>query len=820
MRQLALGMAVRSNTSGLPLMVDNFAGGGGASKGIEMAFGRSVDIAINHDGEALVMHSANHPSTAHYQEDVFDVHPGFVTGQRRIGLAWFSPDCKHHSKAKGGKPRDQKIRGLAWVVLKWGALQKPRCIAIENVVELLTWGPLDDNGKPIKEKAGRTFNAFIDALTHGLDPSHPDVPEIYKTLGADFPMEKLYQGLGYAVEYRVLRASDFGVPTTRTRLFIFARCDGQPICWPAPTHGDPKAKGFAASGLKPWRTAAECIDFNLPSQSIFDRAKLLATNTERRIAKGMWRHVLTSAKPFIVGAGGPESVADTVDTVATENYRRQGAQLVLTPFLTEHANSSTQRTMAGNEPVRTICAQVKGGHFSVVSPKMAPLVMTNTTGHPGASVEQPVPALTTGGQQAVVAPMVVPLRGTSEAHLGCHASDVPLSVVSAGGQHHAVAALHITKFNTGSVGSDMDKPMPTVTAGGTPKRASTGITMGVVAANMITIGYGERKGQQARTNDVEQPLGTVVAANKHAVVATHMAPVPDLEAQYLVDMGHGESWASGTGRWSHGMRSLDNPLGTIAASGVNNGVAAIHITHLTHHGERSGHAAENPLPTVTGANRGEQAMVAAFLEQANGGFYDGDGRGADVPMSTITASGTQQRLVTAHLVKYYSEGGLDSACSEPMHTIPTKARMGLVNIVEVPADFLSEEHARKAKMCADLLHKHLPEHFAEPAEMVLLFMQGQWWVLVDITLRMLTPRELARAQGFPDDYEIAPMVRRYKRAKTSKTGKAAKPQKEWDMVPLSKSAQVRMIGNTVCPPLVCALLEVNFTAQERMLKAA
>jgi len=198
---------------GSELIVDNFAGGGGASTGVEMAFGRPVDIAINHDGEALAMHAANHPSTKHYREDVFDIHPGFVTGQQPIGLAWFSPDCKHHSKAKGGKPREQKIRGLAWVTLKWATFQAPRCIALENVPEFQDWGPLDDGGRPIKSEKGRTFRAFIDALTTGLDAGHPDAPEIYETLGADFPMERLYAGLGYKVEYRVLRAHEHDTPT-------------------------------------------------------------------------------------------------------------------------------------------------------------------------------------------------------------------------------------------------------------------------------------------------------------------------------------------------------------------------------------------------------------------------------------------------------------------------------------------------------------------------------------------------------------------------------------------------------------------------------
>jgi len=714
LRQLALGMAVRSNSSGRGLLVDNFAGGGGASKGIELAFGRSVDIAINHDGEALVMHTANHPGTAHYQEDVFDVHPGFITGGRRIELAWFSPDCKHHSRAKGGKPRNQKIRGLAWVALKWGALQKPRCIAIENVVELLTWGPLDADGRPVKGEEGRTFQAFIDALSTGLNPNHPDVGEIYEALGADFPMERLYAGLGYDVQYRELRACDYGVPTTRTRLFIFARCDGEPITWPAPTHGNPKAKGFAASGLKPWRTAAECIDFDLAAQSIFDRDRPLVKNTKRRVAKGAWRHVLSNPDAFIVGAGGPTyagkpvSVREPLGTVATENHR-QVAQPHFAPYLNEHANSSNQRTMSAVEPLRTICAQVKGGHFSVV------------------------------------APMIAPLRGTSEAHLGCHEPLTPMSTISAQGTHHALAGAHL-----------------------------------------LTIGYGERPGQQARTQSAEQPLGAAVAANKHELSAIH-----------LTKFRTGSSGAS-----------MAEPVPTVTANSFVKrpggaaplGVVATHLTHLTHHGERSGYAMEEPFKTVTGAHRGEQAVVAAWLEQANGGLYRGEGRPTGHPMGTASASGGKNHLVMAYVVD----------CGQ------LTADGGIVPCVPISPAVLDEQHARRAKLCAELLHEHLPEHFPDPADMVVVFMRGQWWVLVDITLRMLTPRELARAQGFPDDYVIEPMVRKPRRGKK---GRAANDD-DREMVPLSKTAQVRMIGNSVCPPLARALIEANLPHATRLAKAA
>lgn len=665
LRQMALGMAVRSRTDGHELLVDNFAGGGGASTGIEKAFGRAVDIAINHDGEALVMHTANHPKTAHYQEDVFDIHPGFITGQRPIGLAWFSPDCKHHSKAKGGKPRDQKIRGLAWVALKWGAFQKPRCIAIENVAELMTWGPLDEHGKAIKSEAGRTFKAFIAALTVGLDPAHPDVPEIFEALGADFPMEKLYKGLGYDLEYKVLRASDYGVPTTRTRLFIFARADGLPIVWPAKTHGDPRAKGFKESGLLPWRTAAECIDFRQPSFSIFARDKELARNTQRRIAKGLWRHVLNSDTPFFVGPDG-----------------------------------------SGGGP---------------------PIPETNGVGKGRAAASEATPSVSQTDCENSQSPMIVPLRGTTEQHLGAHSAEAPLSTVAASGTHHAVSAVHLTKFNTGSIGQSVVGPVPTITAGGTPKRMSTGITMGIVGAHLITVGYGEREGQEARTHRVDAAVGTLVTTCKHAVA---------------------------------------------------------------------------------------QSQMVAYLEQANGGYYRGEGRSLEAPHTTITSSGSQQQLVTAYCVKYYSSGGQWQSMQEPMHTIPTKSRMGLVQTIQVNPAFLTPEQLKSAKACAQLLQEHLPEHFTESADLVLVTLKGQTWVLVDISLRMLHPRELARAQGFDDDYVIEPMVRRYRKSRKSKKSDGTE-QGEWTLVPLSKAAQVRMIGNSVCPKLAALILETNCVQQQQ-----
>lgn len=254
------------------IIVDNFAGGGGASTGIEMATGMSVDIAINHDPAAIEMHKLNHPDTEHYCESVWDVDPKEATRGRKVGLAWFSPDCTHHSKAKGGKPVKQEIRGLAWVAVRWAILVKPRVIMLENVEEFKDWCPLDGDGRPLKEFKGQTFKSFVKAL----------------------------QALGYEVQYKELVACDYGAPTTRKRFFVIARCDGKKIVWPEPTHADPQSLEVQSGRKLPWRTASEIIDWNIGVPSIFDRKRPLVENTMKRIEKGLKRFVLESEAPFIV----------------------------------------------------------------------------------------------------------------------------------------------------------------------------------------------------------------------------------------------------------------------------------------------------------------------------------------------------------------------------------------------------------------------------------------------------------------------------------------------------------------------------------------
>jgi DNA (cytosine-5)-methyltransferase 1 len=470
---------------------------------------------------------------------------------------------------------------------------------LENVEEFTTWGPLlvgaDGTARPDPARKGKTFESFVRQL----------------------------RGHGYNVEYRELRACDHGAPTIRKRLFLVARRDGLPIVWPEATHGDPNSREVLAGKLLPWRSAAECIDFNLPAQSVLGRERPLATNTLRRVAKGVWRYVLSSPRPFIVNTRNGErrgqeprtrSVNDPYWTVTGLGSQGALAQPVIAPFISEHANASNQRNMPADEPMRTLCAQVKGGHFSLVTPTLR-------------------------------------------------------------------------------------------------------------AAALVPVAHGERRPGEFRTADLGRPIGTMHAGG------------------------------------------------------------------------------------------GSFALAAACLEQANGGFYEGDGRAADAPMSTITAAGSNQRLITAYCVKYYSSGGQWQGLAEPMHTLPTKGRIGLVQVEQVPADCLAPELRERARLCAVLLKEHLPEQFPEPADLVLMFHDGQWWVLVDITLRMLKAPELFLAQSFPADYVIHEIP---DPALLFESGVQAADPLTVPRIKLSATAQVRMCGNSVAPAQAEALVRANFAHEAQL----
>lgn len=652
------------------LVIDNFAGGGGASTGIEAALGRPVDIAINHDEAAIAVHAANHPGTKHYCQSIYSVDPLDATEGRPVALIWFSPDCKHHSKAKGGKPRDKNIRDLAHVVPHWierlkGATRgegQPTVILLENVEEFRHWGPLDDKGMPIKERRGEEFDLWVRHIRR----------------------------LGYKVEWREMRACDYGAPTSRKRLFLIARCDGLPIVWPAPTHGKPDSPEVHSGRLLPYRTAAECIDWTRPCPSIFGRKKALAEATCRRVAAGVMRYVVNSARPFIVPV----------------------------------THSGDSRVHSADEPLRTITT-ANGGELAAVAPTF---VMPNNTNNTPKGIDEPVPTVTTGNRNYVVAPTFartahgdVDRKGKRRGR-GEHGPEEPMPTVTAS-QDSALVASSLVKLRNNSHGEDIGQPLGAVTAGG--------MHHGLAAATLVQTGYGERDGQDPRALDLDKPLGTVVAGgSKHAAIAAFL----------------------------HKYRP--NSVGS---------------------------PADAPMPTVTansfvkrGGGAAPLAVTSAHLEQANTGMVGHDAR---KPLSTIVGKGSTQRLVettlieadalppdmmdcavrvAAFLVKYYgSEVGQHQAADAPIDVVTAKPRFAVVTVTIDAVTF----------------------------------------VLVDIGMRMLEPRELANAQGFPPDYILDPVCWYVTDGGARKFG------------PLPKAQQIAKIGNSVCPIMAQVLSGANVPAQ-------
>lgn len=396
------------------LIIDNFAGGGGASTGIELATGYSVDIAINHDPQAVRMHKANHPWTEHYCESVWDVDPVKVCAGRPVGLAWFSPDCKHFSKAKGGKPKDKNIRGLAWVALRWAGLVRPRVIMLENVEEFKTWGPLNRRRHPIKAKKGFTFRKFVSQL----------------------------EGLGYQVEFNELTAADYGTPTIRKRFFMIARCDGKPIRWPEPTHAPRNSIKAKEGFLKPYAGAYTQIDFSLPCPSIFDTAeeikekygiravRPLAPKTMERIARGVKKFILDNKEPFIVQVN--------------------------------HSGSSFDYCNSMNEPLRVVTS--KHG-FGIVEPVLSPCIMCSNENNAGADARSPLPTITTADRNYEAAATLIQYHSeTSGKEVRGQDLREPVMTVD-GSNRYGLVTSFLSKFYGQGTGQDMKEPLHTVTAG-------------------------------------------------------------------------------------------------------------------------------------------------------------------------------------------------------------------------------------------------------------------------------------------------------------------------------------------------------------------
>lgn len=423
------------------LIVDNFAGGGGTSTGLEQAFNRPVDVAINHDPKALAMHRVNHPETRHYCESVWDIDPIQVTGNQPVGLVWLSPDCKHFSKAKGGKPVEKKIRGLAWVALRWAAKTRPRVIMLENVEEFKTWGDLAADGKPCPKNKGRTFKSFVNAL----------------------------KKQGYQVDYRELRACDYGSPTIRKRFFLIARRDGLKIQWPQASHGHPDSIQVQKGNLKPWRTAAECIDWSIEAPSIFTRNRPLATATMERIAAGIKKFVLDVEDPFVVNG--------------------------IAPVLTECANASNKRSMPIDEPLRTICAQTKGGHHALIAPSL----VVNTSNHPGNHVSKPLHTITTGGHHGLVSAF---LAKNYTGVIGSSAQE-PVHTITAK-DHNSLVVSHLSKMKNNCVGQDLNEPIHTMTT----------VNQFAEVRAFLTAFYGNEKDG----NSVNEPLRTIPTRDRFGLV--------------------------------------------------------------------------------------------------------------------------------------------------------------------------------------------------------------------------------------------------------------------------------------------------------------
>lgn len=526
------------------LSVDLFAGGGGASTGHEWATGKSPDIAVNHNRNAVLMHQINHPHTRHFCESVFDVNPREVCGGRPVGHLWMSPDCTHFSKAKGSKPVSKRVRGLAWVGKRWAATVRPRVIFLENVEEFQTWGPLvrvNGDLHPCKKRAGRTFRTFVREL----------------------------ERLGYVVEWQTMRACDYGAPTIRKRLFLIARCDGEAIVWPEPTHGDPKSAAVKSGHLLPWRTASECIDWSIPCPSIFTRKKSLAENTLRRIARGIQRYVIDSPEPFIVpiahynGSTPVHSIRKPLRTVTANP--KGGAFAIVAPSLSTYYGAKNGNHHRGQELTEPLRTQTTENRFALQSA----MLLKHYGGVVGTRMDVPAGTITTADHHAIGAATLIqtgygerPGQAPRVPHL-----DKPIGTMVAGGVKHAVTTAHMIRHFGESTGSPLSAPVGTITAGGQGKT-------GLVAANLVR-NFGTSNGA-----DVAAPHLTITGRQKDSLTASSLVKL--------------------RGTCKDGQRT-DAPLPTITAGGMH--VAEVRAFLTQYYGCSEERNLRGPLNTITTKDR-------------------------------------------------------------------------------------------------------------------------------------------------------------------------------------------------------------------------
>jgi len=647
------------------IIVDNFAGGGGASTGIELAAGRPVAIAINHDPDAILLHKTNHPYTEHLQASVWDVDPREVCKGRPVGLAWFSPDCKHFSKAKGAALRDRNIRGLAWIVLRWAGTVRPRVIMLENVEEFQTWGPVR-KGKPVKKHAGKTFKQFIKQL----------------------------EDLGYVVEYRELVMADYGAPTTRKRLALIARCDGKPIVWPERTHAPRDSEEVKSGKLLPWRSAAEIIDWTLPSYSIFDSKqeikerygvnaiRPLADNTLRRVIRGVDKFTIKSGKPFIVQQkfGNAAQDIERPLTTITSVGAHELVQPIIAPFGAECNHSGGGHVKDLREPMNTVTGKHTGGVASAVA---VPYTFSNTGGSVGSPASEPVHTIRSAGGQVLSAANLIQYHTEQSEKVRGQAVTDPIQTVDASNRYGLASAQLVEYYGNGNP-LDVQEPMHTVTA---HDREA------VVCAHIDKYFNGEYKGCGDRAGD---PLSTVTALPRHGLCSAHIQK-------------------------------------------FFGGVIGQEVTE--------------PMPTVTAVDH--NALCAAHVAEFKGQDI---GQPMDRPLRTITASAGEFAECRAVLAK--AEPGRDLG---------------------------------RWPQIRELLNKYCGYDLKDD-EVILLIIRGMAYYIADITLRMLTPRELYNAMGFPVDYII---------------------ERDYMGNAYGKNKQVARCGNAVCPPMAEAMVRANFPEWDR-----
>ncbi|WP_248739464.1 DNA cytosine methyltransferase [Pseudomonas sp. MWU12-2029] len=541
--QYGLGFSTQDDE----IVVDFFCGGGGAGTGLEMGLGRAVNVAKNHSAAAISMHTVNHPGAVHYTTDVFDGDPDTECGGKAVGWFHMSPDCTHHSQAAGGQPRKREIRNLSWIGLKWAGKKKPRVISLENVKQILQWGPLiakrcKSTGRIVKLGGGVAAPGEVVPVSQQfLVPDPARRGQTWAVFVAEL------QRLGYAVEWRVIKACDVGAPTSRERLFMIARCDGQPIVWPEPTHAKNPAKG-----QQKWRTAAECIDWTIPSKSIFNRAKPLAPATLRRIAKGMKRFVIDAADPFIV------------------------------PI----ANWSGESVQSANEPLRTVTSWPRGGSFAMASPIIAPAT------HQGSDrindPHAPLPTVTCAnrGELTLISPVMVGAGGP--AYSGKPASaDQPVGTLMTQ-NHRALAAAHLVKFRFSDEGKALDEPLPTITSGGNYQRpVGAAHAMGISTVFMAQMNGGFNT---TTAKSIEDPMTTV----------TNTGSQQQLVTANLVHL-----------RGNCDARDAADPLHTISAGGTHHGLVTAFMERQF--GGSVGQGVDEPAPTITAGGGGKSSLVELQL---------------------------------------------------------------------------------------------------------------------------------------------------------------------------------------------------------------